>query len=305
MHSESLGASTALARYGKSFYWASHFLGHEMALEAATLYRFCRVLDDLADDDIKNGPQRLLMIRDDLVSSKRARDPLHAGFEKFIKKKRLPIRVIVALIDGLLIDQTAVRISDESELLRYCYRVAGTVGLLMCKVLNCDEKKALPHAIDLGIAMQLTNIARDILEDANIGRRYLPKSWVGDITPEEIVKTAEKPDADLTNELSRGVEMLIALSDEYYESGLSGSAYLPARAHFAIGVAALVYRKIGKRIVASNYAWHRGRQTTSLVEKIVTSTQVVPLFYERFKQKKAHRSELHLSLKGLPYVHLR
>ena len=105
----------------------------------------------------------------------------------FITSKKLPKLVIISLIDGLLGDQEIVLIKNEFELLRYCYRVAGTVGILMCNVLDCDETDAIDYAIDLGIAMQLTNIARDILEDAQMGRRYLPESWVGDVTPEEIV----------------------------------------------------------------------------------------------------------------------
>ena len=181
--SENLTPTKALAIYGKSFNWAKRFLGKEMGTNAAILYRFCRVLDDMADGDIINGPERLHKIRDGLLNDYLTNDPLLSDFEFFITSKKLPKLVIISLIDGLLGDQNNVLIENEKELLRYCYRVASTVGILMCKVLNCEKSSAINHAIDLGIAMQLTNIARDILEDAEMGRRYLPKSWVGDVSP--------------------------------------------------------------------------------------------------------------------------
>ena len=88
-------------------------------------------------------------------------------------------------------DQHPVRVDDEAGLVRYCYHVAGTVGLMMCHILNARSSDAYAFAIDLGIAMQLTNISRDVLEDARMGRRYLPAAWVGDITPDDIVAAAE------------------------------------------------------------------------------------------------------------------
>ena len=180
--SESLDPKAALAAYGKSFNWARRFLGHKMGSDAAVLYRFCRVLDDMADGDI---------------------------------------------IDGLLGDQKVVQIKDETELLRYCYRVAGTVGVLMCSILNCDDGKAKDYAIDLGIAMQLTNIARDVLEDAQMGRRYLPESWVGDITPKRIVEISKSPELESSKLICSGTQKLLELADKYYESGLVGCSYLP------------------------------------------------------------------------------
>ena len=121
-----------------------------------------------------------------MAGGRRATDTLLADFQPFIHQKNLPVPVIIALIDGLLQDQRPVRIADERALRRYAYRVAGTVGLLMCHVLDCDDDAARAHAIDLGIAMQLTNIARDVLEDAEMGRRYLPASWAGDVKPAHI-----------------------------------------------------------------------------------------------------------------------
>ncbi len=195
-HSETMTADKALAVYGKSFHWARRFLGQHMGMKAAQLYQFCRVLDDMADGDIQHGPKRLGHIRKDLLTAGTASDPLLTHFQPFLTKQKFPTKVIVALIDGLLSDQKPVRIKSDAELLSYAYHVAGTVGILMCNVLDCDDEQALGHAIDLGIAMQLTNIARDVLEDAEMGRRYLPASWVGDLAPEQIVVLAKTPNDD-------------------------------------------------------------------------------------------------------------
>ena len=300
--SEFMTPQEALAANGKSFDWARRFLGKQMGGDAATLYRFCRVLDDMADGDIADGPRRLLTIRDDLVAGRGATDMLLADFQPFIHQKNLPIPVIVALIDGLLQDQKPVRIADERALRRYAYRVAGTVGLLMCHVLDCDDDAARAHAIDLGIAMQLTNIARDVLEDAEMGRRYLPASWVGDVTPENITAASQLPDGEVARSVSIAVGQLLILADDYYQSGAAGFPYLPLRAHISIAVAARVYRQIGVQIAATGYGWHQGRQVTSRVTKIKCSLQACGSIWRRFWPRMPHRKQLHDGLKGLPYV---
>jgi phytoene synthase len=177
--SEFMTPRQALAANGKSFDWARRFLGKRMGGDAATLYRFCRVLDDMADGDISDGPRRLLTIRDDLAGCRRASDPLLADFQPFIQQRNMPVPVIIALIDGLLQDQKLVRIADERALRRYAYRVAGTVGLLMCHVLDCDDDVARAHAIEvarsIGTAQrQLLLLADEYYQSGAIGLSYLP-----------------------------------------------------------------------------------------------------------------------------------
>ena len=300
--SEFMTPHQSLAANGRSFDWARRFLGKRMGGDAATLYRFCRVLDDMADGDIPDGPRRLLAIRGDLAAGRRATDTLLADFQPFIHQKNLPVQVIIALIDGLLQDQKSVRIADERALLRYGYRVAGTVGLLMCHVLDCDDAAARAHAIDLGIAMQLTNIARDVLEDAEMGRRYLPASWAGDLTPAHITAAGHEPDSEVARSVSVAVGQLLLLADDYYQSGANGLSYLPLRAHIAIAVAARVYRQIGVQIAATGYGWHQGRQVTSRVTKIKCSLQACGSIWRRFLPRRLHRKQLHDGLDGLPYV---
>ncbi|MGB1418191.1 MAG: phytoene/squalene synthase family protein, partial [Candidatus Puniceispirillaceae bacterium] len=246
MSNEELTSEQSLAANGKSFHWARRFLGQRMGNDAASLYAFCRLLDDMADGDIENGPVRLAAIRADLIAGREGADPAFLAFLPLMREKRFPPDVLVALIDGLLEDQAEeVALADEAALLRYAYRVAGTVGLLMCHVLDCHAPAARAHAIDLGIAMQLTNIARDILEDAGMNRRYVPGDWVGHASPAEIRAAARAPDSMLARDVTAAAGRLLDLAETFYASGARGYRYLPWRAHLAIGVAARVYRQIG------------------------------------------------------------
>ena len=114
--------------------------------------------------------------------------------------------VVIDLIEGLILDQKGILFKKEEELIRYSYHVAGTVGIMMCDALKCDNDLAKSFAIDLGIAMQLTNIARDVLEDAKMGRRYLPGSWVQNISPKEIVLAAKTNDLKKLHMISNGIK---------------------------------------------------------------------------------------------------
>ena len=132
IESETVTSQQALAAHGKSFHWAWHFLGKQTGKNAARLYQFCRVLDDMADGDVADGPKRLKSIRRDLVGRRRPDDALLAKFIPLIEDTALPVDAVIALIDGLLSDQKKnVTLTDETMLLRYAYQVAGTVGLMM------------------------------------------------------------------------------------------------------------------------------------------------------------------------------
>jgi phytoene synthase len=300
--SEMLTPDKTLAVYGKSFHWARRFLGQKMGADAARLYQFCRILDDMADGDIENGQQRLQSIRKDFVTVGEPLDPLMVAFKPFLHKHHCSPDVVVALIDGLLSDQKPVRIKNEAELLGYAYRVAGTVGILMCDMLGCDHKNALDHAMDLGIAMQLTNIARDILEDAEMGRRYLPESWVGDLHPSRIITLAKTPLANDALAVTTAVEKLLNLADDYYKSGMEGFSYLPLRAHISIAIAAHVYRQIGVQLRLKQHGWHRGREVTSRFTKIICSIKALGSLVKRSHPYAQHNATLHQPIKGLPCV---
>ena len=301
---EQLTSEQSLAANGKSFHWARRFLGSRMGGDAARLYAFCRLLDDMADGDIENGPARLTAIRADLLAGRPGDDPALRAFLPLMTEKRFPPDVLIALIDGLLEDQDdVVVLAAEAALLRYAYRVAGTVGLLMCHVLDCHAPSARAHAIDLGIAMQLTNIARDVLEDAQMDRRYLPGTWVGNADPGTILAAADDPDGLVAREVRAAVARLLSLADQFYASGAEGYRYLPWRAHMSIAVAARVYRQIGVQLAAVDFAWHEGRQVTSRRTKLRCSVLALAGLAGRFGPARGqHDGTLHTALRGLPYV---
>ena len=304
MSNENLTPDESLAVNGESFHWAKRFLGKKMGSDAASLYAFCRLLDDMADGDIENGPQRLLIIRDAQLKGDTSADPALKSFGPLMQNQGFPLEVLIALIDGLLDDQREeVIIADEKELLRYAYRVAGTVGILMCHVLDCHSPDARVHAIDLGIAMQLTNIARDVLEDAQMGRRYLPTTWTGNLSPQDIVEAANNPQSENCQTITMAVKRLLELAEEFYQSGYKGFKDLHWRAHMSIAIAARVYRQIGVQLEAKDLAWYNGRQVTSRTTKLICSFKAVMSLSKRIRKRQhEHNSNLHTSLRGLPYV---
>ncbi len=297
-------ADAILAARGRSFYWARQLLSPQHASRATRLYRFCRHLDDIADDSpcAESARQSLASIAHAIVEGEGS-DPLVADALSLMQQCEIDPAIMVSLIDGVRSDLDGVRIPDETRLLRYCYQVAGTVGLMMCRVLDVDDKTALHHAIDLGIAMQLTNICRDVHEDAAMGRRYLPASMVGDCEPEAL----QKPDQALRRRMAGAIERLLARAEVFYRSGEAGLIYLPPRARAAILVAARLYRAIGHRVQRRLPDQVMERITVPTSAKLALTLQALsdlgvgrgglsrhPL------ERVRHDQFLHLPLAGLP-----
>ncbi len=260
-------ANEVLKRNGKSFYFASLALDREQVERCARLYAFCRYVDDLADeaDDKQDAHRRLLRVIDDL-QARRSSDVVVADFLALSIECAFSIEPAVDLVQGVLQDlEREVLLEDVAALHHYCYRVAGTVGLLMCGVLGVRDPRAYPFAIDLGIGMQLTNIARDVLEDAHAGRRYIPKTIIGDVSPEELIE----PDEAMQSRIADAVCWILGEADRFYRSGEAGLVFLPPRAQLAIRIAARVYHRIGVRLRKSGFAAWRSRTVVSLPEKIV------------------------------------
>ncbi len=299
-----IDALNVLAKGGRSFYWASHFLGRKTAHDAAHLYAFCRTVDDLADGDIENGAARLAAINDQLSTLAAGQKPINPdvalqGFMPTLIACSVPIRPIQHLLDGLLFDQGEVLLTSEDELIKYAYQVAGTVGLLMCPILGCQDRHAFSFAVDMGIAMQLTNIARDVLEDAKMGRRYLPASWVGQLSASDIVASADVSDSIEAEQIKGAIDRLLSLADTYYASGRKGLVYLPMRAHIAIAVAANVYREIGQKLRRHRLNWAQGRVVTNKVEKAIASFGAGTGLPARIAgAKPVYRAGLQASLQG-------
>ena len=292
---QSPSPKTVLARHGKTFYWASLFLGSHLADRAARLYQFCRYVDDLADGDLPHRAESLENIRARLEGGNESAGPEIEAFIRLANDCDIPLIAARELLDGMLADQQPTAIDDTAELLRYCHAVAGTVGLMMCRVLNCEQQRADSFAIDLGIAMQLTNIARDVLEDAQMGRRYLPACWVD--LPAATIAEAHTTSHQV---VSDAIEKLLDLSEDYYRSALLGIQLLPFRARFAITIALRVYRQIGCQLRRRNLRWWRGRVYVNTAQKGLLSIR--SLIDLRPKTVPAHRQDLHHHLKGLAGV---
>ena len=289
-----------LARHGKSFYWASKFLGVELADRAARLYQFCRYVDDLADGDLPDRQESLEDIRARLAGKDLAAGPEIEAFIALANSNNIPLSAASELLDGMLSDQNPTAVANEAELLRYCHAVAGTVGLMMCRVLNCEEPRADSFAIDLGVAMQLTNISRDVLEDAKMGRRYLPASWAN-FTPAQIAKAGlGDEDTDCREQVAHGIARLLDLSEQYYASALLGIRLLPFRSRLSIAIALRVYRQIGWVLRRRNLAWWQGRVMVTGGEKALLSLR--SLADLRPIKVPPHRTQLHQHLQGLAGV---
>jgi phytoene synthase len=290
-------ARSVLKRNGKSFWFASLFLPAETALQAARLYAFCRAMDDLADDPHQRAAaSRLQSVRDDLQRGS-STQPVVADFLDLAHRFALPLEAADYLLEAFLEDATAaLHLADEQQLVRYCYGVAGTVGLMMSPLLGAVDVRASRPAIDLGIAMQMTNIARDVLEDAQNGRRYLPGSWVGEITA-----TAIAADSAARQRVASAIEQLLNLADVYYASAFSGFAYLPPQSRRAIEITATIYREIGVRIRKNQFRWWLGRAYVPLWRKAAIAAGIF-LGRSLLRQltDSAEPDDLHHALAGLP-----
>lgn len=287
-------AVSIIARYGRSFRLAGRLLPAATFQDAAELYAFCRAVDDIADEpqDPMAIQTALLAIRDALQQGNHAQ-PLAARYLALHRKHGISLHAAIVLIDTLLGDAGPVRMADEAALLRYAYGVAGTVGLMMCGILGAQDARAAPHAIDLGIAMQLTNIARDVMEDAHSGRLYLPATWLPDgLSPAGI---ATAPDT-----VFAAVQMVLERAARRYRSAASGISYLPAPARPAIRAAAALYEEIGVRILRRGPAYLlAGRCVVPAPRRL----WLVAASLWAAAPAAPHDRNLHAALQGAPGVH--
>jgi phytoene synthase len=268
-------AATTMKRNGKSFWFASLFLPQPVAADAARLYAFCRTMDDLADVAVTEESRVVLSeVRRDLKKGVTS-IPEVQDFFALVNQYKLPCEAAEYLIATFIQDATTeLHIENEDQLVRYCYGVAGTVGLMMSPILGANRTQAGEAAIHLGIAMQMTNIARDVLEDASNHRRYIPGCWVQHLTAQEILIASESNTSDNRELVASAVLRLLELADRYYASASLGFLYIPARARRGIEVAAAVYREIGTTLRRDHGAWWNGRVQVSTSRKLWIAAQV-------------------------------
>jgi len=215
-----------LSIYSKSFNWAGFFLPKKIYIKCSSLYDFCRTVDNIVDEennlDIKK--KNLLNFRNNF-NNKNYSNPIIKNMWNLIYDFGISIKTIDDLFNGIESDlKERVQLNSKKDLLIYSYKVAGTVGLMMAKILNVKNKNALKSAIDLGIAMQLTNISRDVVEDTKNNRLYI------------------SPNFD-------SIKETLKLADLFYESSFTSIKEIPFNFRFSILVARRIYRKIGHNIL--------------------------------------------------------
>tara|TARA_A100001015_G_scaffold296044_1_gene375763 strand:- start:487 stop:1338 length:852 start_codon:yes stop_codon:yes gene_type:complete len=244
-----MSSKSYLSIYAKSFSWAGFFLPKKTFNKCSALYDFCRVADNIADDDekIENKEKKFNYFENDF-NQKNFDNPVVKNMWDLIEEFNISLKVVQDLLIGIKSDiKEKVKLNSEKDLLIYSYRVAGTVGLMMAKILKVNKKSSLKSAIDLGIAMQLTNISRDVIEDSENNRFYINKSF------EEISST-------------------ISLADTFYENSFYSIKDIPISLRFSILVARRIYRKIGYKILKKknleNYQ-NSGKIYVSSIEKII------------------------------------
>ena len=238
-----------LSIYAKSFSWAGFFLPKQTYQKCSALYDFCRIVDNIADDDgaIESKKNKFKNFESNF-NNKNFDNPIIKNMWELIDEFNISLKIINDLFEGIKSDiKERVKLNSKKELLIYSYRVAGTVGLLMAKILKVRKKSSLMSAIDLGIAMQLTNISRDVVEDLRINRSYINENF------EEIKST-------------------LMLAEKFYENSFHSINEIPISFRFSILVARRVYRKIGYKIFKKknleNYR-KSGKIYVSNFEKII------------------------------------
>lgn len=240
-------ACRALIRQGsKSFFAASLLLPAPVREPALALYAFCRLADDLVDGSSRSDPLTLLEGRLDLAYQGRpGPQAADRAFADVITRYAIPRALPQALLEGFHWDAQGRRYEDMAQLRQYAARVAGSVGAMMTCILGVRAPATVARACDLGVAMQLTNIARDVGEDARAGRLYLPLAWLHDvgIDPEDFLRTPCYSPA-----LGELIDRLLRAAEDLYEHASSGIADLPRDCRRGIYAARFLYAEIGHEL---------------------------------------------------------
>jgi phytoene synthase len=256
-------SEAAITKGSTSFSLASRLFGKALREDVWQLYAWCRHCDDVIDGQDHGGASvaltnedrrsRLQTLQAQTVAALAGEpvdDPAFQAFQRVALKHRLPSQWPLELIDGFSMDVDARRYETDAETLTYCWGVAGVVGVMMAVIMGAgQDNQVLRRAQDLGLAFQITNICRDIREDAQNSRVYLPADRLAavgiEVTPDGV--EAALGDAPMFATVSD----LLALADDYYRSARVGLRALPFRGALAVAVAREVYRDIGRRLLKS------------------------------------------------------
>lgn len=262
---------SVIEKGSKSFAAAARLFDPETRGGAYMLYAWCRHCDDQTDDqelgfegsrlEVAEGRERLGQLRAETLralSGERVDDPIFAGLQRVAADSEIPHRYPLEHLDGFVMDVEGREYHTLEDTVEYCYHVAGVVGVMMAYIMGVRDEPTLDRATDLGLAFQLTNICRDVMEDAEVGRIYLPRDWLDEagVPIDEIQRPVHR----------RGVfevaRRVLAEADRYYASSWLGVSQLPFRSAWAVAAANAVYRDIGRLILERGpQAWDRRAST--------------------------------------------
>jgi 15-cis-phytoene synthase len=267
-----LEAKQSIAVGSKSFAAAARLFDQRTRESAVMLYAWCRYCDDVIDGQVLghgsgtrthgDPAERLEHLR---ALTRRAyrgepmTEPPFAAFQEVVMRHAIPEDLPAQHLAGFAMDVAGRCYRTIDDTLDYCYHVAGVVGVMMAMVMGVREEAVLDRASDLGIAFQLTNIARDVVEDAAVGRIYLPSDWLAEEEIDALHLALPEHRPGVAGVASR----LLDVADDYYDSAGHGIAALPLRSAWAIATARAVYRRIGRRVRARGArAWDTRTATT-------------------------------------------
>ncbi len=270
-------ARETIARGSKSFGAASTLFDPATRERAWLLYAWCRACDDLADGQEMGHGMRQVADPAARLAAIRARtaaalaggatgDPAFDGFGIVARECAIPPAFADALIEGFALDTADWRPRSEGDLYQYCYHVAGAVGLMMALVMGVSPKDdaTLDRACDLGLAFQLANIARDIVEDAGVGRFYLPADWLAELG----IPSDRIADPAFRDRLAILARRLADRAAAYEQSARAGTPALSWRSAWAVLAAAGIYGDIGREVARrGSHAWD-ARVGTSKAAKL-------------------------------------
>ena len=252
-------SNNLISTHAKSFSWAGFFLSKQTFENGSSLYDFCRTLDDIADENtsLDSKKQKFNKIKKDFIE-RNFENILIKNIDNLIKKFNISEKVILDLFDGIESDiKENIEFKTKRELLVYSYRVAGTVGLMMAKILKVDSRVALRSAIDLGIAMQLTNIARDVLEDSVRNRKYIDHDFIK-------------------------IKETLGIAELFYKSSFKSIKEIPLINRFAILVARRIYKEIGNNILRKKDLENYNKSGKIFVNKIGKIKQTIFSIFDLF-----------------------
>lgn len=245
-------ARAIIRKHSKSFSLASLLLGPALRDQASGLYAYCRRADDAVD--LVATPQAAEEVRklraelDDVYAGRSLSEPVLVEFQRLVHETRIPREYPEALLEGFHCDARGKTYETLQDLHHYCWCVAGSVGAMMCHLMGVRRPRAVRHGVHLGMAMQLTNICRDVSEDWERGRLYLPQELAPGVAP----TLGARPSARQAAICAVAVRRLLAEADVLYASGDLGLRYLSFRSRLAVSTARRVYSAIGRRVLARN-----------------------------------------------------